>query len=122
VSGSLQRIRELAIQSANATNSVSDRQALQQEVSQLLAEIDRVGVSTEFNTLKVFDQFRNKMVAGGTTGDPDKDAVIEGLQGGWLENTEKMIQTAYGIGGSGNSFTIDLSVSSPMARVALQRG
>ncbi|EYC50648.1 flagellin [Hylemonella gracilis str. Niagara R] len=112
VSGSLQRIRELAIQSANATNSVSDRQALQQEVSQLLAEIDRVGVSTEFNTLKVFDQFRNKMVAGGTTGDPDKDAVIEGLQGGWLENTEAMIQAAYGIGGSGNSFTIDLSVFS----------
>ncbi|EGI75529.1 flagellinolysin [Hylemonella gracilis] len=110
VSGGLQRIRELSIQSANATNSASDRRALQLEVSQLLAEIDRVGVSTEFNTLKVFDQFRNKMVGGGTTGDLDKDAVIEGLQGGWLENTEQMIQAAYGIAGSGNTFTIDLSV------------
>ena len=37
----LQRVRELAVQSANASNSASDRQALQQEVSQLVAELDR---------------------------------------------------------------------------------
>jgi flagellin len=43
----LQRIRELAVQSANATNSSSDRAALQNEVSQLLAEIDRVAQQTK---------------------------------------------------------------------------
>ena len=51
----LQRIRELAVQSANATNSTSDRTALQAEVSQLIAEVDRVGSQTEFNGLKLLD-------------------------------------------------------------------
>ncbi|MBM5570878.1 MULTISPECIES: flagellin N-terminal helical domain-containing protein [Deefgea] len=45
----LQRIRELAVQSANATNSSSDRTALQQEVSQLASELDRIAQTTEFN-------------------------------------------------------------------------
>ena len=51
----LQRIRELAVQSANATNSASDRVALQQEVAQLIAEIDRVAVQTQFNGLNLLD-------------------------------------------------------------------
>jgi len=49
VTSNLQRIRELAVQSVNATNSDSDRAALQAEVSQLVAEIDRVAVNTKFN-------------------------------------------------------------------------
>jgi flagellin len=55
VSGNLQRIRELSVQSANATNSATDRAALQQEVSQLVAEIDRVGAQTQFNGLNLLD-------------------------------------------------------------------
>ena len=51
----LQRIRELAIQSANATNSASDRQALQNEVGQLVGELDRIAQQTEFNGRKLFD-------------------------------------------------------------------
>jgi len=51
----LQRIRELAVQSANATNSRSDRQALQAEVSQLTAELDRIAKSAEFNGTKILD-------------------------------------------------------------------
>ncbi|MEK9950900.1 MAG: flagellin [Curvibacter sp.] len=51
----LQRVRELAVQSANATNSASDRQALNQEVSQLVAELDRIATSTEFNGQKLLD-------------------------------------------------------------------
>ena len=42
VSNNLQRIRELAVQASNATNSESDRKALQAEVEQLVSEIDRV--------------------------------------------------------------------------------
>ena len=49
VSSNLQRIRELAVQSVNATNSASDRDALDGEVQQLIAEIDRVAAKTEFN-------------------------------------------------------------------------
>jgi len=49
VTSNLQRIRELAVQSVNATNSASDRAALQAEVAQLVSEIDRVAVNTKFN-------------------------------------------------------------------------
>jgi len=55
VTNNLQRIRDLAVQSANATNSASDREALQAEVSQLVSEIDRVATQTEFNGLKIVD-------------------------------------------------------------------
>ncbi len=55
VSSNLQRIRELAVQAANGTNSASDRAALQAEVLQLTTEIGRVGDQTEFNGLKLLD-------------------------------------------------------------------
>ncbi len=55
VSANLQRIRELGVQSANSTNSASDRTALQQEVSQLVAEIDRVATTTQFNGINLLD-------------------------------------------------------------------
>jgi flagellin len=51
----LQRVRELAVQSANASNSASDRQALNQEVGQLVAELDRIAQTTEFNGQKILD-------------------------------------------------------------------
>jgi flagellin len=51
----LQRIRELSIQSANATNSASDRLALQSEVNQLKSELDRIANTTSFNGLKLLD-------------------------------------------------------------------
>jgi len=55
VSNNLQRIRELAVQSANATNSASDRAALDQEVQQRIAEIDRIASQSSFNGRKVLD-------------------------------------------------------------------
>lgn len=55
VTNNLQRIRELAVQSANATNSASDRAALDAEVQQRIAEIDRIASQTSFNGLKVLD-------------------------------------------------------------------
>ena len=51
----LQRIRQLAVQSANGTNTASDRQSLNGELSQLTAELDRFSTATEFNGLKLFD-------------------------------------------------------------------
>ena len=51
----LQRMRELAVQSANASNSVSDRQALDNEAQQLSAEIDRVASTSSFNGVKLLD-------------------------------------------------------------------
>ena len=51
----LQRMRELAVQSSNATNSADDRKALQAEVAQLRSEIDRVAKTTSFNGQKILD-------------------------------------------------------------------
>jgi flagellin len=55
VTNNLQRIRELAVQSANATNSDNDRKALDQEVQQRLQEIQRIASQTSFNGRKVLD-------------------------------------------------------------------
>nr|WP_020681773.1 flagellin [Marinobacterium rhizophilum] len=55
ISNNLQRIRELAVQSRNATNSAEDRAALQKEVAQLKQEIDRVADQTSFNGTKLLD-------------------------------------------------------------------
>jgi flagellin len=51
----LQRMRELAVQSANASNNSDDRKALQSEVTQLRQEIDRVAKTTSFNGTKLLD-------------------------------------------------------------------
>jgi len=55
IGSNLQRIRELAVQSANATNSSSDRAALDLEVQQRLAEVDRIASQTSFNGQKIID-------------------------------------------------------------------
>ncbi|MDD3267526.1 MAG: flagellin, partial [Burkholderiales bacterium] len=57
----LQRMRELATQSANDTNVTVDRTAIQKEMNQLTSEINRIGNTTEFNTQKLLD--------GGTGGE-----------------------------------------------------
>ncbi|MBR0564546.1 flagellin [Azoarcus sp. L1K30] len=51
----LQRIRELAVQSANATNSAGDRAAINSEVQQLTQELQRISTNTEFNGQKLLD-------------------------------------------------------------------
>ncbi|TQR17377.1 flagellin Hag [Psychrobacillus vulpis] len=56
----LQRMRELAVQSANDTNTAEDRTAIQAEVVELTKEIDRIAYTTEFNT--------QTLLSGGLTG------------------------------------------------------
>ena len=55
VTNALQRMRELAVQSANDTNSAADRASLQKEVSQLSAEVSRIATQTQFNGKNVLD-------------------------------------------------------------------
>jgi len=49
----LQRMRELAVQAANETNTAEDKEAIQAEIEQLKSEIDRIARTTEFNTKKI---------------------------------------------------------------------
>src|SRR3712207_6198473 len=51
----LQRVRELAVQYKNGTLSTNDRTAIQSEVDQLKAEIERIGTDTEFNSIKLLN-------------------------------------------------------------------
>jgi flagellin len=56
----LQRMNELAVKSANGTNTTQDRAAIQKEVDSLVSEIDRVSTSTNFNTQNLLDGTFNK--------------------------------------------------------------
>ena len=60
-----QRIRTLALQSANGTNSAKDREALQQEVNQLCSEIDRISNDTTFGGEKILAGSSQATVAAG---------------------------------------------------------
>lgn len=51
----LQRCRELSVQAANSTNTTADKQAIQEEINSLRAEIDRLAEQTEYNTMNVLD-------------------------------------------------------------------
>ena len=64
VSSILQRIRELSVQAANGTNSFDDRQSMQDEVSELVKEVDRISADTEYNTKKLLDGSSNVRVYG----------------------------------------------------------
>ncbi|WP_128103747.1 flagellin [Paenibacillus sp. DCT19] len=65
----LQRMRELAVQSSNDTNTTPDREELQKEMNQLTSEINRIGNTTEFNTKKLLngDLSEKSLVSPGTS-------------------------------------------------------
>lgn len=63
----LNRMEELAVQAANGTNTSSDREYIQQEISQISSEIDRIGKTTAFNELLLFDDMFHEEVEGSVT-------------------------------------------------------
>ncbi len=77
IGNNLQRIRELAVQSANASNSASDSASLNNEATQLVAEIDRVASSSSFNGNKLLDGsfLSQSFQVGANTSDNDRVTV-----------------------------------------------
>ena len=73
----LQRMREISVQSANSTNTETDRAALQEELNQLTTEINRIGNTTEFNTQKLLNGG-----AGSSSSDNVTDATSATVTGG----------------------------------------
>jgi len=70
IGDNLQRIRELAVQSANTGNNASDRNALNAEATQLIAEIDRVASNSKFNGINLLDgSFQNQSLQIGAGND-----------------------------------------------------
>ena len=75
---SLQRVRELALQAANATNSDSDRQALNAEAQQLIDELSRVSDQTNFNGRKLLDgSFESSVQIGTNVGETVAFSIAE---------------------------------------------
>jgi flagellin len=112
----LQRIRELAVQSANATNSDTDRAALQAEAAQRLAEVDRIAKTAAFNGTRIFSQDTSGIAANA-----DERAVVEALKTGWLEQAENLVRQYYGIEADGASIQIDITGFSDGAGGTLAR-
>jgi len=78
----LQRMRELSVQSANDTNTSSDRVALQDEVTQIQAEINRIAKTTEFNGQRVLDgTFTNASFQVGANSGQTIDVTIASAKG-----------------------------------------
>ena len=80
IGANLQRMRELAVQSANATNSASDRAAIDGEVQSLISEIDRVAQNSSFNGTKLLDgNFTNKSFQVGANNTANDSITIAGI-------------------------------------------
>ena len=76
----LQRMNELATQAANDTNTSSDRVAIQQEVTALVSELDRIADTTQFNTMNLLDgNFQNKSLQVGALNGQTIDVSIDGM-------------------------------------------
>lgn len=56
VHGMLHRMTELAVKASNETNTAAEREAMQREVTSIVDEVDRIGASTSFNTMLIFDR------------------------------------------------------------------
>jgi len=76
----LQRMRELAVQAANGTETDSDRGNIQDEIEQLQEELDRIASDTEFNTMKLLDGSLSASGVGGTNSGPKFGIYDEGLK------------------------------------------
>ena len=119
----LQRMNELAVQASNGTNSQSDRQAIQDEISQLTTEIDRVAETTKFNEtylLKGGDDTKDVYMNG-------HDAGLKGtLTDGATSATFKVAAGALDAGKKvtigGKEYTIGGSVDDAKALITAAEG
>jgi flagellin len=131
----LQRMRELAVQSANGTNSASDRASLQQEVSQLAQELNRVATTTQFNGQNVLDgslaatQFQvganaNQTINVGITSAKAADIGNFGLKSLAVSGSSGAATAAAGSAGNSNvaAQTLTLAGNGTTASVAVAAG
>ena len=113
ISDNLQRIRELAVQSANTGNNESDRNALNTEARQLVSEIDRIANNSQYNGIRLLDgSFQNQALQVGAGNDTnDRIAISIG--------SAKV--SALGIG-SNSSYSKVLTKGDNVTNVALASG
>jgi len=82
----LQRMRELAVQAANDTNTFEDRKEIQKEINELIEEVDRIAGNTEFNTQKLLDgNFSDKIIHIGANSGQALTLSIKNMKASGLE-------------------------------------
>ncbi|KIN13223.1 FliC/FljB family flagellin [Halomonas sp. KHS3] len=84
VNDNLQRIRELAVQSQNDTNSADDRASIQDEIDQRLTEINRISDQTDFNGVKVLADDQSLSIQVGANDGESIDVALEKITAGTL--------------------------------------
>ncbi|BCA79145.1 flagellin domain-containing protein [Desulfuromonas sp. AOP6] len=108
----LQRMRELSVQSANATNSTTDRASLDAEFKQLISEIDRIATDTEFNGTKLLDgTFTAQAFQVGADSGQTISVGIAGATATALSVTDAAIGVDTASGASASIAAIDSAIS-----------
>ncbi|MDA7771635.1 flagellin [Pseudomonadales bacterium] len=126
----LQRVRELAVQSANDTNTNTDRAFLQEEVNLLIAEITRVSANTRFNQTTVLDgSFSNKVLQVGTEGGETIQFSVDSVSADKLgaykvagDRIEAIAGTGANANGTGSDDSIIINGNSLSKTVAVTAG
>ena len=114
IGDNLQRIRELAVQSANSSNNATDRAALHAEASQLVSEIDRIAANATFNGIKLLDgsyQDQNLQVGSGNEAN-DRIAI----------SIASAKSSSLGVGGGSSYSTVVNSTTAGVGSTALLSG
>jgi len=88
----LQRMNELAVKSANGTNTSADRDAIHKEIIELKSELDRIAGSTEFNTMKILDGSLQRT----TTTTQSNQKFLENIKGSWVTDAFSRIEAQTG--------------------------
>ncbi|ECR2506293.1 flagellin FliC, partial [Salmonella enterica subsp. enterica] len=97
INNNLQRVRELAVQSANSTNSQSDLDSIQAEITQRLNEIDRVSGQTQFNGVKVLAQDNTLTIQVGANDGETIDIDLKQINSQTLGLDTLNVQKAYDV-------------------------
>ena len=103
----LQRMRELAVQSSNDTNTDADREELQKEVAQLQKEITRIGDNTEFNTQKLLDGSKG---ARTTSADLTGGVKVDMTEGVKITDSSETANNSFAVTYSNGGTAVELNV------------
>nr|AAR10732.1 phase 1 flagellin [Salmonella enterica] len=122
INNNLQRVRELAVQSANSTNSQSDLDSIQAEITQRLNEIDRVSGQTQFNGVKVLAQDNTLTIQVGANDGETIDIDLKQINSQTLGLDTLNVQKAYDVDSKAVTVAADLDITALNTDAALKAG
>ncbi|MBJ3736254.1 flagellin FliC, partial [Salmonella enterica subsp. enterica serovar Derby] len=122
INNNLQRVRELAVQSANSTNSQSDLDSIQAEITQRLNEIDRVSGQTQFNGVKVLAQDNTLTIQVGANDGETIDIDLKQINSQTLGLDSLNVQKAYDVDSKAVTVAANLDITDLNKDAALKAG